>query len=951
MRAIEHLVEEESVIKKARMVDNVEEVPVLSQNEPVVVDGSENGQVTVVEEEKERKIEEVSASLSLAEEVDVHAKNTEKVPPLDLEKNNEASVVTRRKKLLVLDLNGLLADIVSPLADCKADINIGRRAIFKRPFCEEFLKFCFDKFEVGIWSSRKKNNVDRITEFLLGDMKRRLLFCWDMSYCATTTLGSLENRHKYVVFKDLNQLWGKHDPRLPWQKGDYNETNTVLLDDSPYKALLNPPYTAIFPQSYSHQNKSDTSLGNGGDLRLHLEKLVEAENVQDFIKKNPFGQEAITEASETWEFYREATPPPQSGSSTGISGTCLIHRPEIKVLEMTEYVLQEKLSEVLETQKALIVIDDIWREGDWDRIKYVFLQKKGCKVLLTSRNEGVALHADRQCVTFKPKSLTFEESWDLFQRIAFPMKDTSEFKIDEEMKEMGKQMIKHCGGLPLALKVLGGLLAAQYTLCEWKKIYENIGSYILGGTSFNERNVVYHVLYLSFEELLAYLKHCFLYLAHFPEDYNIDVEDLSYYWAAEGIQRPRYYAGASIREVADGYIEELVKRNMVISKRDVETSRFKTCQWHDMMREVCLLKAEEENFVEIIQGTSTANSKSSCKSRRLVVHKPDETFNVDTEVKNPSLRTLLFIKCRGWRGTSLFFTRHKLMRVLDLSRVKFEGWKVPSSIGKLIHLRYLSLFCASVNRLPSSMRNMKQLLYLNLEVHSNRVYMPNILKEMRELVYLHFPLEIKNKVKMELGNLVKLETLENFSTEHGSVDDLRDKRKWYALPNDDKEEGFFLDCIHLKKLKLYIYMPKFPDEQQFPFHLTTISLTECCLKEDPMPVLEKLLHLKEVSLLYRSFRGRRMVCSRGGFPQLQMLRIRKLEELEDWIVEEGSMQFLYTLEIDACKKLKEIPEGLRFITSLEDLSVTYMGEQWGKRLLEEGEDYHKIQHIPSVEFY
>ena len=36
--------------------------------------------------------------------------------------------VSRRKKLLVLDLNGLLADIVSPLADCKADINIGRRA-------------------------------------------------------------------------------------------------------------------------------------------------------------------------------------------------------------------------------------------------------------------------------------------------------------------------------------------------------------------------------------------------------------------------------------------------------------------------------------------------------------------------------------------------------------------------------------------------------------------------------------------------------------------------------------------------------------------------------------------------------------------------------------------------------------------------------------------------------
>lgn len=49
----------------------------------------------------------------------------------------------------------------------------------------------------------------------------------------------------------------------------------------------------------------------------------------------------------------------------------------------------------------------------------------GWKVLLTSRNEEVALHADKQCVTFKPECLTFEDSWDIFQRIAFPIKDTT----------------------------------------------------------------------------------------------------------------------------------------------------------------------------------------------------------------------------------------------------------------------------------------------------------------------------------------------------------------------------------------------------------------------------------------------------------------------------------------------------------------------------------------------
>ena len=254
-------------------------------------------------------------------------------------------------------------------------------------------------------------------------------------------------------------------------------------------------------------------------------------------------------------------------------------------------------------------------------------------------------------------------------------------------------MIKCCGGLPLAVKVLGGLLAADHKLHEWERIYENIKSLIVRGTGLDDRNInseVYHVLKLSFEELPAYLKHCFLYFAHFPEDYKIDVGNLSY------------------------YIEELVKRNMVISERDVDTSRFETCQLHDMMREVCLHQAEEENFLQIIQGISIVNSESPCKSRRLAVHRPDETFNADKEVKNPSLRTLLFIESKSWKAISLFFTRLTLMRVLDLSRVKFEGGKVPSSIGKLIHVRYLSLKKAHVTNLPTSMRNLKQLLYLNL---------------------------------------------------------------------------------------------------------------------------------------------------------------------------------------------------------------------------------------------
>ncbi|KAL3813475.1 hypothetical protein ACJIZ3_014743 [Penstemon smallii] len=173
-----------------------------------------------------------------------------------------AVMTSYRRKLLVLDVNGLLANIVMPAPkDCRGDTHILGRAIFKRPFCDDFLKFCFQNFDVGIWSSRSKRIIDLVVNYLLGDLKERLLFCWDMFHSTQTGFKTLENSHKPLVCKELRNIWENDDPNLPWKKGDYDASNTLLLDDSPYKALLNPLHTAIFPNSYNYKDKDDTSLG------------------------------------------------------------------------------------------------------------------------------------------------------------------------------------------------------------------------------------------------------------------------------------------------------------------------------------------------------------------------------------------------------------------------------------------------------------------------------------------------------------------------------------------------------------------------------------------------------------------------------------------------------------------------------------------------------------------
>ncbi|KAK4719397.1 hypothetical protein R3W88_017735 [Solanum pinnatisectum] len=213
------------------------------------------------------------------------------------------------KKLLVLDVNGLLADIV-PLRyvpySLEANIIVSGKAVFKRPFHDDFLQFCFERFHVGVWSSRIKRNMELVLDFLLGDAKHKLLFCWDQSHCTDTGFPVVGTRRsKPIILKKLKKLWDKYEPDLPWERGEYDESNTLLLDDSPHKALCNPPNTAIFPNSYHYLDEKDDSLGPGGDLRVYLEGLSMAENVQKYVENNPYGQRPITDKNASWRYYRK----------------------------------------------------------------------------------------------------------------------------------------------------------------------------------------------------------------------------------------------------------------------------------------------------------------------------------------------------------------------------------------------------------------------------------------------------------------------------------------------------------------------------------------------------------------------------------------------------------------------------------------------------------------------
>ncbi|KAL4560426.1 hypothetical protein LXL04_032577 [Taraxacum kok-saghyz] len=219
---------------------------------------------------------------------------------LDLGISLEKLTLRPKKKLLVLPLTGIVvhrAHLRSPAGipkNRRPDFCYGNFLVYRRPFCEGFLKFCFERFEVGLWSSAMEYNIQKALFEIVGDMKDKFLFTWDQTQCTKTGFMCVWNKNKPVFLKELKYIWEKYE--------NYSASNTLLISD-PEKALLNPPYTAIFPKRHDFNDEDDDFLGPYGKFRAFLAGLAEAEDVQSYVKEHPFGEPAMSPSHPEWKHY------------------------------------------------------------------------------------------------------------------------------------------------------------------------------------------------------------------------------------------------------------------------------------------------------------------------------------------------------------------------------------------------------------------------------------------------------------------------------------------------------------------------------------------------------------------------------------------------------------------------------------------------------------------------
>jgi hypothetical protein len=181
-----------------------------------------------------------------------------------------------KKKLLILDLNGVLIDrilakeFIRPI-DWGDEIpmelrpkHVGGFLCWKRKNLKSFLKYIFKNFTVAVWSSAKLHNTKKLVEFVFGSLENKLLFIWGQDRCGKEPHPT--SKVKPLFLKNLVDVW-KEFP-------EYSLDNTLLIDDSILKNKNNPVETYFISPKWTYIEITDDGLSKNGIIGKKIHNFL-----------------------------------------------------------------------------------------------------------------------------------------------------------------------------------------------------------------------------------------------------------------------------------------------------------------------------------------------------------------------------------------------------------------------------------------------------------------------------------------------------------------------------------------------------------------------------------------------------------------------------------------------------------------------------------------------------
>ncbi|XP_051137087.1 putative disease resistance protein RGA4 [Andrographis paniculata] len=395
--------------------------------------------------------------------------------------------------------------------------------------------------------------------------------------------------------------------------------------------------------------------------------------------------------------------------------------------------LEGRIFELLSKRRYLLVLDDVWNDDQekWFKLKNVLTcGSPGSAIIVTTRQKKVA-EIMGTLPEHNLKELSEDHCWLLFKQRAFRQGEEIQFP---ELEAIGKQIVKKCCGLPLAAKVLGGLLRFKRTENEWLHVKESE----LWDLPEEETSIL-PSLRLSYHHLPLALRQCFAYCSIFPKDSKIYKQDLILLWMAHGYISSK--GDLEVEDVGEQIWNELILRSLFQNPIDDEGNpSIDSVTLHDIVHD--LAQSIMENKVSRTHLGSSSNSKI----REVNLSKHQVAF--------PKRKQLEMDIC-------FVLANYRRLRVLDASFEVIE--KFPSNIGKLKHLRSLDLSGSDIYGLPDSFCSLWHLKILVLKYCQNLVRLPKKMRNLKNLRHLFLEgCHSLRETPIRIGELTRLRTLEIF---------------------------------------------------------------------------------------------------------------------------------------------------------------------------------------------
>ncbi|CAL4915909.1 unnamed protein product [Urochloa decumbens] len=446
----------------------------------------------------------------------------------------------------------------------------------------------------------------------------------------------------------------------------------------------------------------------------------------------------------------------------------------------------------LKYKRYFIIIDDLWNTQSWKTIKCALIENNcGSRILVTTRIATVAKSccSPQHGTVYELRPLCHADSMSLFHKRIFGSEDLCPINL----KDIATDIIKKCGGLPLALITMSSLMTTKSDRREeWVSVCNSIG---LGLQNYQVEEME-RILSLSYNDLPYHLKTCLLYLSMYPEDYKVDMFQLIRRWIAEGFVKVK--SGRNLVDEGKCYFNELINRSLIQPVSIGLDGQVTACRVHDMILDLIVSKAIEENFITPI-GDQTQTLVFQEKVRRLSIdYRTPDTVMPESSLVFSHARSLSIF---GYSVKMLSISKFRALRVMDLeSSVKLQNCYLQN-IGGLFQLRYLRIAATGITRLPEQIGELQFLETLDLR----RTWIRKLPASIGKLRRLLFLLVNGSQLMDGVGNMQFLEELSGISMynectknslqELGSLTNLRTLRLTWHISDSRNDRSEYTDIL------------------------------------------------------------------------------------------------------------------------------------------------------------